>query len=95
MCTHSATGIALGSCVVAYPVANTPSGGCQGKQDGPRPTAGTLAAMGALAVGVHYYGCWFSLQVHGHGGQCWVSGQEHTGIQLEGLAANKSNAAGE
>lgn len=37
-------------------VAYTHSGKDHGQRQRPRPTAGTLAVMRALAIGVHFYG---------------------------------------
>ena len=59
----------------------------QERQQAPGPVVGTLAAAGALAIGMHSFGSWVLPQVHDIGGQLWWLGQGHAGAQMEGLAA--------
>ena len=54
----------------------------------------TLAPAGALAVCVHYHGCWVSPWAHGSGAHLGLD-QGYTGTQLEGLAAGECCGEGQ
>lgn len=60
-----------------------------------RPTVGTVAAMRALAVGVHYWGCWILPWAHSIGGWCWESDCRHAGAQLDKRVADEPHGTGQ
>ena len=78
---------------------HTRSGGNHGKQPGLEPTTGALAAAGALAVSVHYAGCWFAghwctavrVSVRGQAGAC---GHTAGGVGCRGAQWYRPGAGG-
>ena len=91
-----------GSAADAYVVSgasrrHTASGGCQGRQQGPGPTVGTLPAArvpGCLHVLLWLHSLPLGVHTTVEAGVRWVSGWRCVSAQLEGLAPSAHMAMG-